>query len=51
VEEGFNISPLGPDGEILEHWCNQDRLAWALNRWLEPSTNRAVRRPAQTRPR
>jgi hypothetical protein len=26
VEEGFNISPLGPNGLILEHWCNQDDL-------------------------
>jgi hypothetical protein len=34
VEEGFNISLLGSDGSILEHWCNQDELAIALNRWL-----------------
>jgi hypothetical protein len=35
VEEGFNISPVGPDGAILEHWCNQDELAHALNYWIE----------------
>lgn len=33
VEEGFNFSPLGKDGEILEHWCNQDELFIALNKW------------------
>jgi|HubBroStandDraft_1064217.scaffolds.fasta_scaffold159344_2 hypothetical protein len=35
VEEGFNISPLGSDGFVLEHWCNQDELGWALNQWIE----------------
>jgi hypothetical protein len=35
VEEGFNISPLGPDGSVLEHWCNQDDLGIALNRLIE----------------
>ncbi len=35
VEEGFNISPIGQDGRILEHWCNQDELRFALNRWIE----------------
>jgi hypothetical protein len=34
VEEGFNISPLAPDGQILEHWCNQDALGLALNTWI-----------------
>ncbi len=34
VEQGFNISPLGSNGDILEHWCNQDELAFALDRWL-----------------
>ena len=19
---GFNVSPIGPDGTVLEHWCN-----------------------------
>ena len=22
VENGFNVSPIGPDGTVLEHWCN-----------------------------
>jgi hypothetical protein len=35
VEEGFNISPLGPDGVILERWCSQDKLGHALNYWIE----------------
>lgn len=35
IEEGFNVSPLGPDGMILEHRCNQDELGHALNRWIE----------------
>ncbi len=35
VEEGFNISPISQDGRILEHWCNQDDLGVALNRWIE----------------
>ena len=34
IEEGFNVSPLGPDGSIVEHWCNQDELRWALNHWI-----------------
>ena len=35
VEEGFNLSPLAPDGEILEHSCNQDELGIALNAWIK----------------
>jgi hypothetical protein len=35
VEEGFELSPLGPDGRVLEHGCNQDDLSIALNRWIE----------------
>ncbi|MBZ5548095.1 MAG: hypothetical protein LAO22_09090 [Acidobacteriia bacterium] len=35
VEEGFNLSPTAPDGRILEHWCNQDELRFALNAWIE----------------
>jgi len=35
VEEGFNISPVGSDGQILQHWCNQDDLGVALNEWIE----------------
>jgi hypothetical protein len=35
VEEGFNISPLGPDGVIRERSCSQDELGHALNYWIE----------------
>ena len=35
VEEGFNVSPLTEDGRILEHWCNQDELRFALNTWID----------------
>jgi len=35
VEEGFNLSPVAPDGRILEHWCNHDELRLALNSWIE----------------
>jgi len=35
IEEGFNVSPVGSTGEILEHWCNQDELKFALNYWIE----------------
>jgi hypothetical protein len=35
VEEGFNVSPLDSEGNILEHWCNQDELGIALNAWIE----------------
>jgi len=34
VEEGFNVSPVDPSGAILEHGCNQDRLANALDYWI-----------------
>lgn len=34
IERGFNVSPVGEDGSILEHWCNQDELGYALNRWI-----------------
>jgi len=50
IEEGFNISPVGPAGEILEHWCNQDELRWALNRWLHPEVQRQVLGPAEPVP-
>jgi hypothetical protein len=33
VEDGFNFSPLTPDGWVAEHWCNQDELKYALIRW------------------
>src|SRR5690349_1101110 len=35
VEDGFNLSPVGDDGMILEHWCNQDELGLALNAWID----------------
>ena len=35
VEDGFNVSPIGLDGRVLEHWCNQDELRFALNEWIE----------------
>lgn len=35
IEEGFNVSPINVEGKILEHWCNQDELAFALNAWIE----------------
>jgi hypothetical protein len=35
VEEGFNVSPIGEGGRILEHWCNQDELRHALNAWID----------------
>jgi hypothetical protein len=40
VEEGFNISAVGPTGRILEHWCNQDELCHALNRLMQPHERR-----------
>jgi|HubBroStandDraft_6_1064221.scaffolds.fasta_scaffold1912582_1 hypothetical protein len=30
-EEGSNLSPVAPDGRVLEPWCNQDELKLALN--------------------
>jgi hypothetical protein len=38
VEEGFNVSPVGADGRILEHYCNQDTLGLALNVWIDGRT-------------
>jgi hypothetical protein len=35
VEEGFNVSPVDSEGNIIEHWCNQDELGFALNAWIE----------------
>jgi len=35
VELGFNVSPISPDGRVLEHWCNDDELGFALNAWIE----------------
>ncbi|HZS95675.1 MAG TPA: hypothetical protein VFA40_02750 [Terriglobales bacterium] len=47
VEEGFNVSPIGPEGMILEHWCNQDELRFALNYWIEGRTPSGKFGPAQ----
>jgi len=38
IEDGFNVSRVSTDGEILEHWCNQDDLRCALNYWIEGRT-------------
>ena len=35
VEDGFNVSPISSDGQVLEHWCNQDELRFALNAWID----------------
>lgn len=35
VEDGFNVSPISADGQVLEHRCNQDGLGFALNGWIE----------------
>jgi len=35
VEDGFNVSPISPDGRVLEPWCNQDELGFALNAWID----------------
>lgn len=35
VEYGFQVSPIGEDGRVLEHWCNQDALGDGLNAWIE----------------
>lgn len=48
VEEGFNVSPVGGDGEILEHWCNQDELGLALNTWIKGRTRTQKLGPAES---
>jgi hypothetical protein len=35
VEGGFNISPTGPGGRVLEHSCIQNDLGVALNRLVQ----------------
>jgi hypothetical protein len=35
VEEGFGVSPVGSDGQILEQDCNQNNFGLALNSWAE----------------
>jgi len=47
VEEGFNVSPVGQDGRILEHWCNQDDLGLALNSWIHGRQGTPRLGPAQ----
>jgi hypothetical protein len=46
-EDGFNVSPVGADGQILEHWCNQDELKYALNYWIEGRKLSVKSGPAQ----
>ena len=29
VEDGFNVSPISPEGRVTEHWCNQDELRFS----------------------
>ena len=50
TEYGFNVSPISEDGRILEHWCNQDELKYALNAWIEGSGLPGRFRPAQPLP-
>ncbi len=33
IEEGWNFSPVSEAGVLLEHWCNQDELKYALLHW------------------
>jgi hypothetical protein len=35
VEEGFGVSPIGSDGQILQQDCNQNDLGLALSAWIE----------------
>jgi len=35
VEEGFGVSAVGADGQILDHDCSQNNLGLALNSWIE----------------
>jgi hypothetical protein len=35
VEGGFNVSQISTEGRILEHWCNDDELRFALNVWID----------------
>jgi|SRR5215470_8638944 len=47
-EEGFNVSPVSADGQILEHCCNQDELRFALNDWIDDRQPPAKSGPAQS---
>jgi hypothetical protein len=35
VEDGFNVSTISQDGQIFQHFCNQDELRFALNAWIK----------------
>ncbi|MBK8167850.1 MAG: hypothetical protein IPK64_18040 [bacterium] len=35
IEKGFNFSPVGDGGEVLQHYCNQDGLEIALRKWTD----------------
>jgi hypothetical protein len=35
IEEGFGVSPIGSDGQILQQDCNQNDLGLALSAWIE----------------
>lgn len=48
VEGGFNLSPVDVNGQILEHWCNQDELGFALNAWIEGTEPHGRSGPAQS---
>lgn len=47
VEDGFNVSPISPEGQILEHWCNDDELRFALNAWVKERRLHSKLGPAQ----
>lgn len=47
VDDGFNVSPTDSNGDILEHWCNQDDLKFALDYWIEGRGGIQKVRPAQ----
>lgn len=34
IEDSFNFSPTDADGMMLQHWCNQDELTYALWHWM-----------------
>jgi hypothetical protein len=40
VEEGFGVSAVGAEGNILDHDCNQNSLGLALNNWIEGRSGR-----------
>jgi hypothetical protein len=46
VEDGFQVSPIRPDGRVLEHWCNQNELRFALNAWIKGRGLRGTSGPA-----